>query len=132
MDNKNDILAIAMYNPQASIGDLLANGITAENTTIHPEQDYLKYEDVKNNQLFKDSNGNFNPTKFHQFYQGAITNYNILAQSEPKASKWDIFAPVGSRDWTPQYQVTKVDNPDRVTHSMIEVGKALYELKYFN
>ena len=123
MDNKNDILAIAMYNPQAYVGDLLANGITAENTTIHPEQDYLKYEDVKNNQLFKDANGNFNQTKFHQFYQGAITTYNILAQSEPKASKWDIFAPVGSRDWTPQYQVTKVDNPDRVTHSMIEVGK---------
>ena len=46
MDNKNDILALAMYNPQASVADLLANGITAENTTIHPEQDYLKYEDV--------------------------------------------------------------------------------------
>lgn len=123
MDNKNDILALAMYNPQASVADLLANGITAENTTIHPEQDYLKYEDVKNNQLFKDNTGNFSPTKFHQFYQGAITNYNVLAQTQPKASKWDIFAPVGSRDWTPQYQVTKIDNPDRVTHSMIEVGK---------
>ena len=121
MDNKNDILALAMYNPQASVADLLANGITAENTTIHPEQDYLKYEDVKNNQLFKDNTGNFSPTKFHQFYQGAITNYNVLAQTQPKASKWDIFAPVGSRDWTPQYQVTKIDNPDRVSHYMIEV-----------
>ena len=53
MDNKNDILALAMYNPQASVVDLLANGITAENTTIHPEQDYLKYEDVKNKELAK-------------------------------------------------------------------------------
>jgi hypothetical protein len=38
----NDLVSLAMVNPDASLGDLMASGITANNTSIRPEQDYIK------------------------------------------------------------------------------------------
>nr|DAR76494.1 MAG TPA: hypothetical protein [Caudoviricetes sp.] len=39
MDNNkaNDLVSLAMVNPDASLGDLMASGITANNTSIRPE-----------------------------------------------------------------------------------------------
>jgi hypothetical protein len=51
--------------------------------------------------------------------------YNRLATTDHYvASKYDIFAPVSQRDWSPQFSVSKIDNPLRVTHSMIDVGES--------
>jgi hypothetical protein len=33
----NDLVSLAMVNPDASINDLIASGITAANTNIRPE-----------------------------------------------------------------------------------------------
>jgi hypothetical protein len=33
----NDLVSLAMVNPDASLGDLMASGITANNTSIRPE-----------------------------------------------------------------------------------------------
>lgn len=126
MDNNkaNDLVSLAMVNPDASLGDLMASGITANNTSIRPEQDYIKNPVVQNAQQFKDNQGQFSPSKFHKFYQSTINQYNALAQESPKASKWDIFAKPSEKKWTPDYEIKQIYNPDRVTNSMIEVGKA--------
>ena len=122
-NNKNDLVSLIMMNPEASVNDLLASGVNASNTSVRSEQDYISNPVVQNAQQFKDQNGQFSPAKFHQFYQGTISSYNALAQESPKASKWDIFADPTKRDWNPSYEVKQIDNPDRVTNSMIEVGK---------
>ena len=126
MDNNkaNDLVSLAMVNPDASLGDLMASGITANNTSIRPESDYIKNPAVQNAQQFKDNQGQFSPAKFHKFYQSTINQYNALAQESPKASKWDIFANPADKKWTPDYEVKQIYNPDRVTNSMIEVGKS--------
>ena len=119
----NDLVSLAMVNPDASINDLIASGITAANTNIRPEQDYINNPVVQTAQQFKDTQGNFSPAKFHQFYQNTINQYNALAQNTPKASKWDIFAKPETKDYKPDYDIKQIYNPDRVTHSMVEVGK---------
>lgn len=126
MDNSksNDLVSLAMVNPDASLGDLMASGITASNTSVRPEQDYVKNPVVQNAQQFKDNQGQFSPAKFHKFYQSTINQYNALAQEAPKASKWDIFAKPSEKKWTPDYEIKQIYNPDRVTNSMVEVGKA--------
>ena len=120
----NDLVSLAMVNPDASLGDLMASGITANNTSIRPEQDYIKNPVVQNAQQFKDNQGQFSPAKFHNFYQSTINQYNALAQETPQASKWDIFAKPSEKKWTPDYDIKQIYNPDRVTNSMVEVGKA--------
>jgi len=38
-------------------------------------------------------------------------------------SKYNIFAPMEERDWSPQFKVGKVMNPDRVTSSLVRIGE---------
>ena len=76
----NDMVALMLFNPEATMLDLDASGINIENTGIKDEQEYLKLNQVRDNPKFKDNNGNFSDSKFHEFYIDALKQYNILAQ----------------------------------------------------
>jgi len=39
-------------------------------------------------------------------------------------SKYNIFAPVEQRDMNPTFELVKLENPDRITRSMLSVGMA--------
>lgn len=122
-NKQNDIVAVMQYNPSISLNDLEISGVDGDNTGIKNEEDYYNYKDVTDSPQFKDDNGNFSKAKFHTFYQGAVKVFNYLSQDHTVYDKSNIFAPTKQRDWSPQFKITKLDNPDEVTQSFIKIGE---------
>lgn len=121
----NDAVGLRLANPGLSMQDLDDSGFSGSNISIGSENDYLGLNSIQTNPKFQDENGKFDQNKFHKFYQDSLAVYNRLATTDRYvASKYDIFAPVSQRDWSPQFSVSKIDNPLRVTHSMIDVGES--------
>lgn len=121
----NDMVALMLFNPEATMLDLDASGINIENTGIKDEQEYLKLNQVRDNPKFKDNNGNFSDSKFHEFYIDALKQYNILAQGgwQPTFSETDIFAPAKLRKQSPDFQEVHVENPFQKTKSFKDIGE---------
>jgi hypothetical protein len=91
---ENDMVAIMLFNPEATLLDLDASGINGDNTGIKEEKEYLKIKEIQENSKFKDINGNFSEAKFHEFYTDAIKNYNTLVAGwQPVFHENNIFAP---------------------------------------
>jgi hypothetical protein len=58
---------------------------------------------------FKDDDGNFSETKFHEFYTDALKNYNVLAAGwQPTFHENNIFAPAKQRRTEPAFMETTV------------------------
>lgn len=120
----NDMVAIMLFNPEASMLDLEASGINGNNTGIKDEKDYLKIKDIQENNKFKDDQGNFSEAKFHEFYVNALKNYNVLAAGwQPVFHENNIFAPATQRRNEPEFVETTISNPFQQTSSFKDLGE---------
>lgn len=124
---QNDLMLNILANPQMGIGDFQKVGLSADNTSLEDEKTYLNSKVITENPLFQNASGEFDQVKFHQIYLGAAQGLEQMAK-EPKDfqavySKYNIFAPVEQRDFSPQFELTKLANPDRITRSMITLGQ---------
>ena len=118
------MVAIMLYSPEASLLDLEASGINADNTGIREEKEYSKVKEIRENSKFKDSSGNFSEAKFHEFYTDALKNYNILAAGwQPSFHENNIFAPAKQRRTEPAFIESTVENPFQRTGSFKDIGE---------
>jgi len=73
----NDILISTILNPNASVRDLIANGINETNTGIYDKDVYKNSDFVKN--AFTTKDGVFDDDTFNKVYDLAMEQYNQLA-----------------------------------------------------
>lgn len=127
MSKENDLILTLLENPQFTTQDFLKVGLSANNTSLENEQRYLDSEKIQNNPLFQNESGEFDKNKFHSVYIGATKMLQDLSNNSTNPqtiySKYNIFAPVSQRDMNPQFDLVKLLNPDRITKSMITIGR---------
>ena len=79
MNKPNDFYAILMYNDPSSFEDIVANGITPENTTIQSADYYKNLDPVKE----KFTKGRkFDETAFMNSYNSSLAMYNEFSNTD--------------------------------------------------
>jgi hypothetical protein len=63
MRKENDLMLNILANPDMSLSDLKAVGLTADNTSIESENTYKKHPEIQ--KMFSNEDGSFNDEKFH-------------------------------------------------------------------
>lgn len=123
---QNDLILNILANPHMSIGDFQKVGFSAKNTSLEDERVYTNSSTITENPLFQNNSGEFDKQKFHDFYIKAaqgMQQINLEPEDyEATYSKYNIFAPVNQRNMSPQFELTEMSNPDRLTKSMLSVG----------
>lgn len=128
MPKQNDLILTLLANPQFTTEDFQKVGLSANNTSLEDENTYVNSKTITENPLFQNESGEFDNNKFHSVYLGASKMMQDLSDTtqNPKTvySKYNIWAPVSQRDMTPQFELVKSSNPDRITKSMIVFGRS--------
>lgn len=129
----HDWILNILSNPTFSTADFKNAGLDAENTSLLSEQDYLKSQKILENPQFAGEDQKFDKNKFHNFYQGATTMYNMLAnetyldkleKEQVIYGKDDIFAPRKQRrTFVDTVQYSRSHNPNRQTTGLVRIGE---------
>lgn len=124
MAKQNDLMLNMLANPNFTVGDFASVGLDTTNTSLESEDTYKNAPIIQQNPIFQ-TNGQFDQNKFHQAYQTAQVAYNNLDKDDSTKifSKYNIFAPMEKRDFSPQVEITTAPNPDRQMKSMIILGE---------
>ena len=139
---KNDWIAINLNMPEnGTLADLAGYGVNTENTSIQDESYYKGIDRVRENELFQGVDGNFDESKFHQFYQSALRSFNDFQNTNflneilnsIESSPYDTFS-LG--DGRPIAQDTAViynsRDPYRTTvglKNLFEVGTPTFDVR---
>jgi hypothetical protein len=118
-------------NPKFGARDFMAVGLKSDNTNLLPEEDYLRSSTIQNEKAFLDSGGNFDKSKFHEFYETASLIYNQMAQQgynklildDAQFSQDNIWVEPYRRTKSLAPKLTRVPNETLVTSSLDSVGK---------
>ena len=128
MSKQNDLILTLLANPQFDTEDFQKVGLSANNTSLEDENTYLNSKTITENPLFQNQSGEFDKNKFHSVYIGASKMMQDLSTNIPNPqtvySKYNIWAPISQRDMSPQFELVKAANPDRITKSMIVLGQS--------
>ncbi len=129
---QNDWIVNILGNQQLSTADFKAVGLNADNTSLQEEEVYRRSPKITENPLFKNDQGEFDDSKFHDFYQKAEFMYNMLAndtyldkmhEQQTVYGKDDIFAPKEQRrTFEDTVRHFRSANPDRTTTGLVRVG----------
>lgn len=127
MSKENDLILTLLANPQFDTKDFQSVGLSANNTSLEDENTYLNSKVITENPLFQNESGEFDKNKFHSVYIGASKMLQDLSNNtqNPQTiySKYNIWAPPSQRNMSPQFELVKSSNPDRITKSMIVFGQ---------
>lgn len=117
-------------NPTVSVAALKESGLSPDNTSLQTAEIYKQHEKITNNPLFQDENGQFNETKFDQFYETALLTYNMLSneafydkiiKEQVSYGIDNIFAEPKERN-KPIAEYVITPNPDKAISSLIRIG----------
>lgn len=73
-----DYVAATLFNPDLTPNDLMTMGVDSSTAEIKERDFYKNNEEVK--KLFTDDSGNFDESKFNDFYDSTVETYNEKAQ----------------------------------------------------
>lgn len=129
MAKTKDIFLNIAANPTMTLEDLVSVGLTSENTVLLDRAQYASNERVQD--MFKDTEGNFDEQKFNAFYDLAEQSYNILAMDEANlnllnVTAYDsdnIFVDPSKRTAVNAPIAIKLPNPDRLNVGITRIGK---------
>lgn len=90
---KNDWIVANVNNPNLDVFDLTMLGdMNTQNTQLLSKDEYLKSDYIKNNDAFKDNDGNFSSDKFDIFYNQQAQRWGEFQQNTfPEGLKLDYF-----------------------------------------
>lgn len=111
------MFAVMLNQPDASFEDMIMHGVTADNTTIRDRDYYKNIDAVKNNDFFKDKDGNFDNIKFNNFYDSVVNAYNSFSKDDYQQKIIDGLAK-DPLDWTQPF-----NNNVKDVSAVITVGK---------
>ena len=129
MEKQNDYFLNLLNNPTFSADDFTQVGLSVDNTSIQDRNVYLNSNYIKELDVFK-TNGNFDESKFNNFYDYAKQGFTNLAKIKEiddlgrtwKAYRNDISMPENLRDNSPQFKIQKVSNPLRQQEGFVNFG----------
>lgn len=129
MAKTKDLFLNMVANPDMTLEDLASVGLTSENTMLLDRAQYASNEKVQD--MFKDSEGNFDEQKFNTWYDLAEQSYNILANDEANLNLMDvtaydsdnIFVDPSKRKAKNEPIAVKLPNPDRLNVGITRIGK---------
>ena len=116
---QNDWIIANVNNPDFTIADFqnIAD-MNSENTKLLRYEDYLNKDFIKENDLFKDKNGNFNEDLFKDYYINKALEFQQFHENDfldqVEYSIWDVRRSANDKVKNPNLQFVKVHNPDRV------------------
>ena len=126
---KNDWLSYVLANDDFSVDDFRNNGINSSNTSLADAKVYEKNPEVQNMPAFQ-TNGQFDKSKFEQFYNSTSARYNNLADAQYhddiiKYSMYhrdNIYVPKANRREGPDTYIEFARNPYQQVKSLYEMG----------
>lgn len=128
MSKQNDLFLNILANPDMTMKDFMTVGFTADNTGMESEDYYKNNSHVQ--EVFS-KNGSFDETAFHNAYQSALQEYNLMSKDSYEQAlmkqvefvRDDIFAPPMQRKTGPDIELTLVPNPLRQQSSIVTLGR---------
>lgn len=130
MENKNDLMLNIIANPSFSLGDFVTIGFNSNNTSLQDKDFYRSKQSVQN--FFSDEDGKFNEKEFNNAYNKALSDFNLMSTSDYTDTlrkqinyhRSNIMAPVEQRRQNPDFKLQIISNPERITNSVITLGKS--------
>lgn len=117
---QNDWIVATINNPTFDAGDFQhISDMTLDNTQLLSKDQYLKSRYIRENDLFKNSQGEFSEELFDRFYQGAAQKFaefsteNIVDNYE--YSMWDVMRPQKGKVKDVNFNLGIQQNPDHIS-----------------
>ncbi len=116
---QNDWIVATLNNPTFDAGDFqhIAD-MTLDNTQMLSRDQYLKSRFIRENDRFKNDQGEFSEEIFNTFYNNAASEFakfsteNIVDNYE--YSMWDVMRPSDGKIKNPNFTISTQDNPEHM------------------
>ena len=126
---EHDIMMDMLANQHMSFNNLVAVGLTSQNTSLQDKSTYESNDWVR--EKFKDQYGEFDKVSFDAFYNNAQVYYNALGSADYNKAmeeqtmfhRDNIFVPLEKRRTGPDFVEFHTSNPYQITSSIVELGK---------
>lgn len=123
---QNDWLVATLNNPDYTEADFrYLTGLDLSNTQLLPKEEYLKSDYIKQQDIFKDDNGNFSADKFDEYYKAAAGSFNNFSQQDEdyQYSIWDVTRPKDAPVKDVGFTIEKEKNPSHMTIGIEGINK---------
>ena len=117
---QNDWIVASINNPTFDAGDFQhISDMTLDNTQLLSKDQYLKSRYIRENDLFKNTQGEFSEELFDRFYQGAAQKFaefsteNIVDNYE--YSMWDVMRPNNGKVKDVNFHLGIQQNPEHIS-----------------
>ena len=129
MAKTKDIFLNIAANPTMTLEDLVSVGLTSENTVLLDRAQYAASDKVQD--MFRDSEGNFDEKEFNKWYDIAEHSYNVLTTDEANINLMNvtaydvdnIFVDPSKRRQDNKPHIVRLPNPDRLNTGITRIGK---------
>lgn len=116
---QNDWLVASLNNPDFTPQDFKdISGMSLDNTQFLSKEAYKQKPYIRNQQIFKDKEGNFSDTKFDQYYNNISSTFRDFSTEDTvdnyEYDIWDINRPVKGRIKDINFSLNTVNNPDHI------------------
>lgn len=117
---QNDWIVATINNPTYDSQDFqYLAGLTLDNTQLLSKDEYLKSQFIRNNEAFKDKNGNFDEKVFNDIYQQAATKFQDFSTeneiNDYQYSMWDTLRPKDGKIKNLNFSLSKENNPQHIS-----------------
>ena len=117
-----------LFNQPSSMDEVIANGVTPDNTGIQSKDYYKNIDAVQ--QTFTDQSGKFDEVAFDNFYKSALNMYNQFSTedwtkkllSEMDRDPFDWTQPLKTNVKDVSATITNASNPERRSMSIAGIG----------
>lgn len=117
---QNDWIVATVNNPTYDSQDFqYLSGLTLDNTQLLPKEAYLKSSFIRENQAFKDKDGNFDERIFDNVYREAIQKFQEFSTeseiNDYQYSMWDVLRPEDGKIKDLNFKMSKQKNPQHIS-----------------
>ena len=117
---QNDWIVATVNNPTYDSQDFqYLSGLTLENTQLLPKEAYLKSSFIRENNAFKDKDGNFNEQLFDNVYRDAVQKFQDFSTenevNDYQYSMWDVLRPKDGKIKDLNFRMSKEKNPQHIS-----------------
>ena len=131
---QNDWIVASINNPTYDAQDFqYISDMTLANTQLLPKEDYLKSQFIRDNDKFKDSNGNFSEDIFNTFYANAAESFQDFSAeneiNEYQYSMWDTLRPKDGKVKDLNFNLSKEVNPQHLSVGISGINEVSFSDK---
>lgn len=117
---QNDWIVATINNPTYDSQDFqYLSGLTLDNTQLLPKEDYLKSSFIRENQAFKNKDGNFDEQIFDNVYREAVQKFQEFSTesevNDYQYSMWDVLRPEDGKIKDLNFRMSKEKNPQHIS-----------------